>query len=108
MDFVIHSTFSYLAVMNRVFHPQALIEARARARLTLEGLSSACDGAVSPQQINRYERGRTVPRDTTIVLLADALNIPPGTLYMERLVTVSDASTGKDTAIGAPQSEPES
>ncbi len=57
------------------------MEARARARLTLQQLAEKAD--LSFQQINKYEKGRITPRDTTVVLLADALGIPPNSLYIE-------------------------
>jgi len=67
--------------MPRNFSPIALMEARARARLTLQQLAEKAD--LSFQQINKYEKGRITPRDTTVVLLADALGIPPNSLYIE-------------------------
>ena len=68
--------------MSRIFSPTALMEARARARFTLQQLGEKA--GVSYQQINKYEKGRITPRDTTVVLLADALEISPGSLYIEQ------------------------
>jgi transcriptional regulator with XRE-family HTH domain len=68
--------------MPRNFSPIALMEALARARLTLQQLAEKAD--LSFQQINKYEKGRITPRDTTVVLLADALGIPPNSLYIEQ------------------------
>jgi len=67
--------------MARIFDKTALIAARARARLTLEELGVKTE--LTAQQINRYEKGHVVPRDTTIVILADALVVKPESLYTE-------------------------
>ncbi len=68
--------------MDRIFSPKALIAARARARFTLKVLGDRT--GLSFQQINRYEKKRVTPRDTTVVLLADALGVDPDSLYIEQ------------------------
>jgi len=65
-----------------VFSPKALKRARARAALTLEVLSQK--SGVSIQQINRYEKNHVIPREITILALADALEIDPDSLYIEQ------------------------
>jgi len=59
--------------MARVFNPTALIAVRARARFTLQKLGGI-DGA-TVQQLNRYEKGRTKPRDTMVVLRIQKMNL---------------------------------
>ena len=66
---------------NEIFSPIALRLARASAKLTLTDLSKP--SGVAYQQINRYEKGKVVPRDTTVVKLANALEIDPMELYTE-------------------------
>ena len=64
-----------------VFSPKALKRARARAAFTLDALSQK--SGISIQQINRYEKGHVVPREITVLALADALEIDPDDLYVE-------------------------
>ena len=67
--------------MARIFNPKTLITARARARLTQEELGKKAD--VSYRQVLRYEKGQAEPRETTAILLADALGVEPDALYIE-------------------------
>ena len=67
--------------MSEVFSPKALRWARARAKLTQQELAEK--SGISFQQINRYENGRTVPREITVLALTDVLEIDPDSLYIE-------------------------
>ncbi len=67
--------------MSEAFSPKALRWARARAKLTQQELAEK--SGISFQQINRYENGRTVPREITVLALTDALEIDPDSLYIE-------------------------
>lgn len=50
--------------------------ARKRAGLSLRGLASAIDHAVSAQAIGRYERGEMLPGSDTALKLAKVLEVP--------------------------------
>lgn len=67
--------------MKKIFDSQALIRARARARLTQEALGNMV--GITNRQIFRYEKGKAEPRETTAILLADALGVEPDDLYKE-------------------------
>ena len=67
--------------MTKVFNPTALTDARARARISQIELGKKAD--ISGHQVSRIESGRVMPRRTTIVQLADALEVDPDELYIE-------------------------
>ena len=67
--------------MSEIFSPKALLRARARAKLTQKELGKK--SGISPHQIHRYEKGRTTPREVTILAIADALALNPDSLFIE-------------------------
>ena len=68
--------------MLEIFSPRALIKARGKAKITQIELGDK--SGINPGQINRYEKGRSVPRAETIETLASTLGIDSDTLYIEK------------------------
>ncbi len=52
-----------------------LRQARIRNRLSMESLSQLVDGGISKQAISKYEAEKMMPSSSTVILLADALNV---------------------------------
>lgn len=69
--------------------------ARAKANLSLQGLSDAMGGRVSKQAIGKYERGEDVPSSGVLIALADALGVSLNYLLDAQGVSLSQVDFRK-------------
>ena len=64
--------------------------ARRKSGYSLQALSAAIAGRVSPQMIGKYERNESLPRSSVIIALAEALDVSVGYLFDRWDLTLGD------------------
>ena len=64
--------------------------ARRKSGYSLQALSAAIAGRVSPQMIGKYERNESLPRSSVIIALAEALDVSVGYLFDRWDLTLED------------------
>ena len=52
-----------------------LLQARIKAKLSMEKLSEKMNGIVTKQAISKYEKGMMMPNSTILIAMAEALNV---------------------------------
>ncbi len=71
--------------------PDRLRQARARAGLTLQALSERLAGegcVLTRAALSKYELGKSVPRQSTLLAIARALAVPPSYLFQPQTVRI--------------------
>ena len=52
-----------------------LMQARLKAKLSMEKLSEKMNGIVTKQAISKYEKAKMMPNSTILIAMAEALNV---------------------------------